>query len=78
MFQSDSSSDVVQVEKSSIVGGITVSDFENFSDKQITLSEETDCKYISITRHEVDIDLDVMDPEVIEEADHEDNFSVLG
>ena len=77
MFQSDSSLDVMQVEKSSIVSGITVSDFETFSNKQITLSEETYCKYISITRHEVDIDSDVMDPEVIEEADHEDNFSLL-
>ena len=46
--------DVVKVERSSIVGDITFDDFEQFSDNEITLTEGTYCKYISIARHEVD------------------------
>ena len=52
MFQSDSPLDVVQVERSSLVGDITFDHFE-LSDNQITLTEETYCKYISIARHKV-------------------------
>ena len=53
MFQSDSPLDAVQVERSSLVGDITFDHFEQFSDNQITLTEETYCKYISIARHKV-------------------------
>ena len=54
MFQSDSQLDAVQVERSSIVGDITFDDFEQFSDSEFTLDEETYGKYTSIVRHEVD------------------------